>query len=432
MGGYNVDLEYSSGPKPIGSLVKVFVKNCPPGFDILKNEEGCGCNQYLLITGISCNIENSTFGKDSRMWIGNYSGHITVHNKCPFGYCKSDVRFISPYNQQEQCDFNRSGVLCGACRPGLSLVLGTSQCKHCSNLYLLLLIPFALAGITLIIILLKCNLTVSTGTINGFIFYANIIQTNRAAFFPALTNIPTYLLSIFIAWLNLDFAKEIILCFAENLNGFLRTWLQFVFPLYIWVLMVLLILVSRYSVVVSKLTGSNTIPVMATMLLLSYTKLLHAIFDSFSLTSLDTPTNGTVNVWTIDGSYLFLRWPHILLFVFALIMFLTYAVPFTAIVLFSPVLQQYSEVPCLRWANRKLNPFIDSFQGPFQRKVRFWTGLLLLTRLFIVLINTANVSSDFSTNLLVIIVGVSGLFGVWLIAGRIYQKYLPNIIEMFF
>ena len=72
----------------------------------------------------------------------------------------------------------------------------------CSNTWLLLIIPFALAGVALVVCLMVLNLTVSTGTINGFIFYANIVRANTATFFPGQT--ANTFLSWFIAWLNLD------------------------------------------------------------------------------------------------------------------------------------------------------------------------------------------------------------------------------------
>jgi len=86
------------------------------------------------------------------------------------------------FNQDEQCAFNRTGILCGACPEGLSVVLGSSRCLTCSNFYLVLLIPFALAGLLLVFFLTVCNLTVSVGTINGLILYANIVQANKHPF----------------------------------------------------------------------------------------------------------------------------------------------------------------------------------------------------------------------------------------------------------
>ena len=71
-------------------------------------------------------------------------------------------------------------VLCvETAKNSLSLALGTSQCLQCSNIYLLLIGPFALAGIALIAILITSNFTVSVGTVNGLIFYANVVRTNQ-------------------------------------------------------------------------------------------------------------------------------------------------------------------------------------------------------------------------------------------------------------
>ena len=226
-------------------------------------------------------------------------------------------------------------------------MLGSSQCEQCSNLYLFLLIPFALAGAVLVVLLLKCNLTVSTGTINGLIFYANIVQATKTALFPnGSKSIFINILSVFIARLNLDLGIET--CFVEGLSTYYRTWLQFVFPVYIWSLVGTLILVSRYSITVSRWTGSNTVPVLATLFLLSYAKLLRVTFDAFASTSL-TDANGTATLlWLLDGDYVFLQWPHSLLFTAAFVTLLGHIVPFTALLLVSPTLQRYSHHKPLR------------------------------------------------------------------------------------
>ena len=83
--------------------------------------------------------------------------------------------------------------------------------------------------------MLKCNLTVSTGTLNGLIFYANIIRANQAVYFPVEKSERfSSLLSVFIAWLNLDLGVEV--CLFQGMDAYIRTWLQFVFPVYIWIL----------------------------------------------------------------------------------------------------------------------------------------------------------------------------------------------------
>jgi len=162
---------------------------------------------------------------------------------------------------------SRSGFLCGQCRPHFSLVLGNSKCLQCSSLNILLLIPFALAGIALVLLLLIFKLTVAAGTINGLIFYANIVTVNHAIFFP---HNQTNVLTVFIAWLNLDL--DIETCFFDGMDAYIKTWLQFIFPLYIWSLVGLVIIVSDYSSKIARLFGSNPVAVLATLFLLSYAK----------------------------------------------------------------------------------------------------------------------------------------------------------------
>ena len=158
----------------------------------------------------------------------------------PLDYCVNDtvVFPLDLTNTDVQCAHNRRGFLCGQCKEGYSLVLGTHQCRKCTNSHLALLIPFALMGVALVFLLLVCKLTVATGTLSGLVFYANIVGPNCTIFLPAGS---TDALSVFIAWLNLDFGIET--CFYNGLDAYSKTWLQFVFPVYIWVLVGLMILV---------------------------------------------------------------------------------------------------------------------------------------------------------------------------------------------
>ncbi len=57
--------------------------------------------------------------------------------------------------------------------------------------YLALLFFFAAAGVLLVAFLLLLNLTVAAGTINGLIFYANIVAANEALIFFIRTDTPS-------------------------------------------------------------------------------------------------------------------------------------------------------------------------------------------------------------------------------------------------
>ena len=110
------------------------------------------------------------------------------------------------------------------CSENLSQVLGTSQCMGCHIPWIALIIPLiAIAGFFLVAFLIFLNLTVSVGSINGLIFYANIVRANNAIFFPP--HISDSFFNKFIAWLNLDLGIEI--CFYDGFDAYTKTWFQF-------------------------------------------------------------------------------------------------------------------------------------------------------------------------------------------------------------
>ena len=83
-----------------------------------------------------------------------------------------------------QCAMNHTGTLCGGCRKGFSLALGTNTClPYENNSSLGLLVFFALSGILHVVFIKLLSMTVSQGTINGLVFYANIVWGYQAVFF---------------------------------------------------------------------------------------------------------------------------------------------------------------------------------------------------------------------------------------------------------
>ena len=115
-------------------------------------------------------------------------------------------------------------------------------------------------------------MTFADGTLNGLILYTNIINSIKDIVFPQDRKPPDPLI-VFIAWLNLDLG--IPTCFYIGLNYYSYTWLQFVFPLYLWFLVGLIILACKYSSRANKFFGSDPVAVLATVVLMSYTSTLH-------------------------------------------------------------------------------------------------------------------------------------------------------------
>ena len=208
-----VDIRVIGGLNVWGVFIEVETIECPIGFTQISGQ--CHCERFLDTSNVQCNLSATPylFLRSGNSWFGyiNNTQCVTGTTNCPFDYCnRSNVSFdiMAP---DRQCVANRTGILCGQCQSHLSIMLGSNRCGTCSNWYLFLLPVFALAGIVLVAVLMFLNLSVSVGTINGLLFYANMVKLNEAYIFP---NGSVPVVSQFISWLNLDLGIEVCLFYG--------------------------------------------------------------------------------------------------------------------------------------------------------------------------------------------------------------------------
>ena len=327
--------------------VNLEVLDCPAGFDLSDEMKTCICQWRLRKYTTVCNISDQTIHRgDKHFWVGydnssNESGLI-LHPYCPFDYCTTAPVNFTVNDTDKQCNYNRTGILCGQCKPGFSLVLGASVCRDdCSNAYLSLVIVFIAAGLALVVLLFTLRLTVATGTINGLIFYANIVHANNVLFF---TTGQRNVLTVFIALINLDLGIET--CFYKELDSYTKTWLQFVFPFYIWTLCIVIILLSRRLPPVNKFLGNNPVAVLATLFLLSYTKILRTITPALSFTRMEYPQNQSRIVWLYDANVPINKW--LPLAVFSVVIFFL-LLPYTLFLFANQWLFAWADWRLLSW-----------------------------------------------------------------------------------
>ena len=421
--------------------VTMNIQHCPPGFELSVDEPVCMCAKRLQQFTNTCIIDSTTVLREhnAEFWVGydNESRGLILHPNCPFHYCTSKETYLAVDDSDKQCNYNRSGLLCGRCSENLSLALGSSHCLQCSNSYLSLIAAFAFAGVALVLLLLVLRLTVAAGTINGLVFYANIVAVNSAIFFPPqITNVPTGLLanvlSVFIAWINLDLGIKT--CFYNGMDAYVKIWLQFAFPLYVWALVGMIIVGSYYSGKVASIFGSNPIAVLATLFLLSYAKLLRTVIAILSYTSLEYPNNSQIAVWLYDGNIRYLSGKHIPLFTAAMFCLIFLFLPYTMLLIFSQWLQAKSHLKIFSRINsRYVKPFLDAYHAPYTNKHRYWTGVMLLLRFVLFLISAVNALGDPSVNLLAIAsITAAILILPTIFSTRIYKMWSLGLLEMSF
>ena len=419
--------------------ISIRMKDCPIGFTLRRYASGghhCDCIglfQHPYRSGdIKCDIKRKEIVKNnSNIWIGlTESGSVALHPHCPFDYCKRNHHnIIAVYenhtlDQDSQCSIHRTGIMCGACTEGYSLELGGTRCIQCTNYWLLLYISFAVAGIALIFLLTVLNFTISAGTFSGVVFYCNIIKSNIKSFFPD-DSIPflTPLLKTFVSLINLE--SGMATCLYNGMDAYWYTWLHFILPLYVLTIAgVFVCLANRVSWIVR----NNAVNVLASLILLSYTKLLYISIEAVHVTYLYLEHHLHEARWYHDGNIRYFTGKHIPLVLAAALLGLI-LLPFTFCLLFIQCLQKASHRSIFKCVHR-LKPFFDAYTGPFTSRARFWTGLLLIARLIIYVISTINAEGDPNLNTGAIsLVVLLLLFVALTLPQGLYRVHCLNILE---
>ena len=419
--------------------------SCPIGFQISgKTKINCSCDCHINIVQYMehCNSYTGSIVKKphSRAWISyindtNLSGYV-VYKNCPFDYCNSQsvpIILSQPNGTDVQCAFNRSSLLCGCCKPGLSLSLGSSHCLQCARHWpsILIVITLAaiLAGIALVALLLLLNMTVAVGALNGLIFYVNIVNANRSILLPFQE---VNAITIFVSWLNLGLGIDT--CYFPGMDANAKMWLQLAIPAYIILLVISVILISSHSMKFSNLIGKRyPVATLATLILLSYSKILEICFESLSVGTLSYPDGTRVSLWLPDATVKYLSGKHIPLFI-AAVLILAFGLIYTVLLFSWQWLLCLPDWKMFKWTrNQKLQTFIETYHAPFTPKHRYWTGLLLITRVILYLVAAANVSNDphLALNVIIFTVVCILLLRVFFQVS-VYRKSLVNMFETFF
>ena len=411
---------------PCQSLIRsleigIHINPCPSGFEISQGYKKCICHKKIQKFTPNCYIDDLSFERTrNNFWIAqtDKSELIIYESRCPLDYCiesSINVTFTSS-DLPTQCDFNRNGTLCGQCQKNFSLALGSLHCIPCDNSHIALIVLFFLAGTFLIAIIYSLRLTVAAGTINGLLFYANIVQANNDAYFPRST---INFFTIYISWLNLDLGIET--CFYDSMDIYSYSCFQFLFPFYVWFLVSSIILASRYSQTIAKRFGQNPVAIIlqAIIVPLSFTHLIH--YNS----SNDSEVHRTI--WKYDGSISFFKESkHMALALFSILSLVVFVAPYFLILLFGHWLQGCSNWWILSWLN-KIKPFMDAYHAPYRKHTRYWTGLLLLSRLGLFLTFTINGSERTD---LVAVTSVS--IALLAIQRRVYEHWVKDVLESSF
>ena len=444
-------------PNGISASMPIVMKsNCPLGFQLNPKKKTCTCSQlYIDVQNIilagqvfihDCNIDNRSLPFLSPVsWVGTYNGSFLVSLYCNTKYCeripdsssyiihKNDTFIIQDSNKIRLCKGYRNGILCSQCstRNGtrLSVVFGSTECMKCSNWWLFTILIYGAAGPLLILLLFKLRLTITLGTINGIITYAQF--ADGVLLHNLSQNILNsgYLLQLlgrvchtFLSLLNLNLGFS--LCFFDGMNDLWKSGLSLVFPLYLFVIVLVLIVLSHYSTWISKTISNSSVQVLVTVIHVSFSKLLLAVIDIFSssLVYFDSIHN-SFRVWYNDATVIYGSIQHLILMLLTIGFVCILLLPYLTVVTTGIFLMKN------KYVRKYLRPFHEAIHGPYKYKKHYWFSLrLVLVIVLVVLYSILGGKNFFIGN--VIEIPILLIYIAAQAYARPYRSNSLNILEL--
>ena len=402
--------------------IKLNLLDCPLGFELNTDTSTCQCSPVINKLGMAgdyqptCQVvSNYSYLQypvaiitrvESAAWAGLmnitngtnrttvFGAAVTCQKFCNFNrdYTMflingSDVLIANPnnylVNHLPLCPPTKTGPLCSTCTTinGIkySVVFGSSECKECSNWWLLTLILYAVTGPLLIYLLFALKLTLTTGTLNGIIFFAQafciidakITSQHVVASLYSLTRPILLMLN-----LNLGFP----LCFYNGMTELWKAGLSLLFPLYLLTIVVVLIILSHFSLKIANRIADSSIQVLVTVVHLSFISMFTAI--SNIVTPINIYTNDTSNpilkVWYGDGTVEYGRGNHLILMILIIVVVVPVLLSYFTIIAAGRLLMRVGKF------REYIRPIYEAIHAPYEhnKEIFFTTRLLLLVFLY--------------------------------------------------
>lgn len=424
--GSTGSVDIFSQTSPASMNIKIHLSDCGFGFDYEHTTEECICDRFTP-EGVTCNIKNHTLTVfHTGHWYGpaEQLDNHSVFETCFFDHCTLGVVSYRPYQIDSQCStgFKRKGLLCSQCEDNAGMVFGSNKCKVCDNKNLYILIPlFAAAGIFIIVLIAFLDITVAHGYVNGFIFYCNCLNF----FLPYLSSTPNLgidYIFVFVSWINLSLGIEA--CFYNGMSELAKIGLRLVFPAYLYILMFLIVILSRYSKTISKIPFSAG-RTFATIFILTYFSIFGTcihLLGFIRVTSLDKDIDTPAYYgWQGDVSLPYGHQGHIYLVILSAVLITCFIIPLPFLLMFPPLLYRF------RYTH-KLKPILDAFWNPYRPSQRFWLGARALFRFaaYFLALYVGFPTNVFTFGLIII--------ACWFVQERFspYQGFLRNSLDSFF
>ena len=305
-------------------------------------------------------------------------------NYCDFNYCAKTKRnyYILPKATDDQCNSHRSGVVCSDCKPGYTLAydsfdsVNVNQCSPGMTALVIVLtfLYWIIVVITLFVLTYYFSTQVSSGYLNGVIYFYSIVDILLASKLYMIDEL-FYTVANYLVFFKLTRQFLGKLCITKGLQVIDQQFIH-----YSHVLCVLFILIGTFIAAkcfnkVAFYVNHNVACVTFLFLMLSYT----------SVTSRSLQLLRTIQFDDVDGVFVYLS-PHFKYYTQRHAVYATVALLCgLSITIGLPLLLLTESLWRKKFIINHFRPVLDQFQGSYKDKRQWFAAHYLLCRLVIML-----------------------------------------------
>ena len=350
--------------------------------------------------------------------VSNIPSNRTL-SACPIHYCNyiEDTRngyYKLSEELDDQCSPHRTGVACGECMPEYTLAYDSPECirqKECHPGITVLVVTLTTLYYIIVVALVFSSMQVklSLGYAYGLIYYYSIIDTileNNLFTSEVVFQLVTIISSF--AKLTPNFLGK--LCFVKNLSGIDQLFIHYFHAISIFCLIIVTVKVAKYSRKIASIVSHCIIRVICLLILLSYTSLASTSLQLLRPLYFDD----------VDGAYVYsspsikyFSGRHIAYGITALLCELFIVIGLPLLLLLEPFLKR--KVNFI-----KIKPLLDQFQECYKDQYHWFAAYYLVCRQVIIAI--VYVNNAYLQTACIIIVAIH----VWI---KPYKNETLNILD---
>ena len=462
------------GSRKHSLALSVDLTHCPPGYTLDQGKCICDINAYIGM--LECQDYTTYFMPG--FWAGYVN--LTDHDQnskqlatsiCPEQFCNYNGTDFTTTSQvrlprdgadldEAMCGKKRKGVLCGKCRENFTVYyhspnLNCNETKpySCKIGWLFYILSELVPVTVLFLLVLVLNISFTTGAVNGFVLFSQLLDTllintsSIITFSPPITVLST-VYKVIYGFFNLDFfnIEPLSFCIWENASVLDMLSFKYITIAYSLLLVLGVIFFMRYCAArclgryysITSLRNS-VIHGLSAFLVLCYGQCIKVSFSILYRQTLTLRQNLTVQgtslhrVW-FNGNVEYFSNKHLRYALPAFFILLTIGIIPPLVLLVYPLfnrvfaffkLENLRIVRCFNHIGM-LKPLLDSFQGSFKDDFRFFAGIYFFYRWTAVVVYAA-VSSYYAFFSIVqaLLVGILTIHSLF----QPYQKRWHNILD---